>query len=72
MAIIIRDTRPGAPPVKRNIASLVGGFVIAGGCFALWLLVAGQLTGRPPGVPVIAAGLVVAAAIGVWIRIADL
>ncbi len=72
MAITIRDTKPGAAPVKRNIASLVGGFVIGGGCFALWLLVAGQLIGQPPGILVIAAGLVVAAAIGVWIRIADL
>ena len=36
MAITIR--RPPAPR-KRNVASLVGGYVIAVGCFVLWLLV---------------------------------
>ena len=36
MAITIRDTAPR----KRNIASLVGGVVIAVGCFVLWVLVA--------------------------------
>ena len=36
MALTIRD----AAPRKRNIASLVGGIVIAVGCFVLWVLVA--------------------------------
>jgi len=74
MAITIRDTRPGAarPSVKRNVASLVGGVVIALGCFVLWVLVASQLGGGAPSVPVIAAGAAVALGIGVWIRIADL
>jgi lipopolysaccharide export LptBFGC system permease protein LptF len=69
MAITIRDR---APPRKGNIASLVGGYVIAVGCFVLWMLCASQLTQWPPSVPAIAAGLVVAVAVGVWIRLADL
>jgi hypothetical protein len=68
MAITIRD----AEPRKRNIASLVGGIVIAVGCFVLWLLVASQLTQWPPGLPLILSGLFVAVAIGCWIRLADL
>lgn len=68
MAITIR----GAEPRKRNIASLVGGIVIAVGCFVLWVLVAAQLTQFPPSLPLIACGLVVALAIGFWIRLADL
>jgi hypothetical protein len=68
VAITIRD----AAPRKRNIASLVGGIVIAVGCFVLWLLVASQLTQWPPSLPLFAAGMVVALAIGVWIRLADL
>jgi len=73
MAITIRDTRPGAqPPAKRNIASLVGGVVIAVGCFILWVLVATQLTHATPTFPVIAAGAVGALGIGIWIRMGDL
>ena len=68
MAITIRDTGPRT----RNIASLVGGVVIAVGCFVLWVLVAGELTRFPPSLPLIACGLAVALAIGVWIRLADL
>ncbi len=68
MAITIRDTEPR----KRNIASLVGGYVIAVGCFVLWVLCAGQLTQWPPSVLSIAAGAVVATGVGVWIRLADL
>ncbi len=61
-----------APPRQRNIASLVGGFVIAFGCFVLWILVASQLTQWPPSPMVFVAGAIVALAIGVWIRVADL
>ncbi|WP_158921900.1 hypothetical protein [Acidisphaera sp. S103] len=68
MAITIR----GAEPRKRNIASLVGGIVIAVGCFVLWVLVASKLTRFPPSLPVIVSGLVVALAVGFWIRLADL
>jgi hypothetical protein len=68
MAITIRD----GGPHKRNIASLVGGYIIAAGSFVLWILCASQLTQWPPALPTIAAGLVIAVAIGVWIRLADL
>jgi lipopolysaccharide export LptBFGC system permease protein LptF len=64
-------TRESAPR-KRSIASLVGGVVIAVGCFVLWLLVASQLTQRPPSLPLVASGLIVALAVGFWIRLADL
>ena len=67
-------SRRAAPkvPVKRNIASLVGGIAIAVGVFILWLLVAGELGYAPGGLPVILSGLVAAGAVGGWIRLADL
>jgi small-conductance mechanosensitive channel len=68
MAITIRD----AAPRQRSIASLVGGIVIAVGCFILWVLVASQLTQWPPTAPVIASGLAAALVVGFWIRLADL
>jgi len=68
VAITIRDTAPR----KRNIASLVGGIVIALGCLVLWILVASQLTQWPPGLPLLESGFVAALAIGCWIRLADL
>jgi hypothetical protein len=68
MALTIRDTAPR----KRNIASLVGGVVIALGCFVLFLLVAGELTQSPPGLTVVACAAVFALAVGYWIRLADL
>ena len=68
MAITIRETQPR----KRNVASLVGGVVIAIGCFVLWLLVASQLTQFPPSLPLVVSGLIVAVAVGFWIRLADL
>jgi hypothetical protein len=69
VAITIRNR---VPPRKRNVASLVGGYVIAVGCFVLWMLCASQLTQWPPSALAIAAGLGVAVAVGVWIRLADL
>jgi hypothetical protein len=71
MAITIKDSA-ARPPVQRNIASLVGGFVISAGCFVLWVLIASQLAQGVPTIPVVLAGAVVAAAIGFWIRLADL
>lgn len=53
--------------IKRNIASLVGGIFVAIFVFVLWLLV---LDGHGP-VEVVS-GLVVATALGVWVRLADL
>ncbi len=59
-----------APPVKRNIASLVGGVVIALGCFTLVLLVASEFA--PLRWPAVLLATVVAAVVGTWIRVADL
>ena len=76
MAITVRDmqpgrtTAPGAAPIKRNIASLVGGIVIAVGCFVLCLLVASELTAVTW--PVVLGAAIFALAVGVWIRVADL
>jgi hypothetical protein len=73
MPITIKNTAAGKQaPVQRNIASLVGGCVIAAGSFILWLLVASQLTQATLTIPLIIAGAAIAAAIGVWIRMADL
>ena len=70
MAITVRDIKPGAAPVKRNVASLVGGVVIAVGCFVLCLLVASELMAITW--PMVLGAAVFALAIGVWIRVADL
>ena len=74
MPITVRDLKPGAGraagPVKRNIASLVGGYVIAVGCFVLALLVASELT--PVTWVVVVGAAAFALAVGVWIRVADL
>ena len=68
MAITIRDTAPR----RRNIASLVGGYVIAVGCFVLWVLCAAELTQWPPSLAWVGSGLAVAVGVGAWIRLADL
>jgi len=70
--LTIKDMRAGTAPRQRNIASLVGGYVIAFGCFVLFVLVASQLSSGLPAWPTIALGAVFAAAVGVWIRLADL
>lgn len=64
------DTGRRALPVKRNIASLVGGVVIALGCFTLVLLVASEFA--PLRWPTVLVASIVAAAVGAWIRLADL
>jgi hypothetical protein len=56
--------------LKRSPASLFGAFVIALGIFVLWFLVTREL--GLDGVVTLVIGLVVAAAVGVWIRVADL
>ena len=72
MPITVKHTTPERHPVQRNVASLVGGFVIAFGCFVLFLLVAGEIMQAPLTLPIIVFGGVAAAGIGVWIRLADL
>ena len=53
--------------VKRALPSLIGGIFTAIVVFVLWLLLFGTAS-----VPLIAAGAIVALAIGAWIRLADL
>jgi hypothetical protein len=72
MPITIKDIRAGAAPVQRNIASLVGGVVIAVGCFILWMLDATELTNLALAPPVVGGGILFALIIGIWIRVADL
>jgi hypothetical protein len=55
-----------AAKVKRSGASLVGGIAIGVGIFILWSLHAGTGTGA------VIAGLIVAGAVGTWVRLADL
>jgi hypothetical protein len=56
-----------AVPVKRSMPSLIGGVFTAIAVFVLWLLLFGA-----GSVVTIALGLVVAASLGAWIRLADL
>lgn len=56
-----------AVPVKRSMPSLIGGVFTAIAVFVLWLLLFGA-----GSVVTIALGLVVAAGLGAWIRLADL
>lgn len=53
--------------IKRSPASLFGGIIIAGVILALWTLIFWV-----PGPLEFAAGVVVAGAIGVWTRLANL
>ena len=61
---------PRGTRLKRSPASLFGAFVIAFGVFVLWLLVSRELGFTDTAT--IALGLVVSAAVGVYIRVADL
>jgi hypothetical protein len=56
--------------IKRNIASLFGGIVIAGVVFVLWMLVTRELGYQ--GTAVLVSGALVAVATGAYVRLADL
>ncbi len=56
--------------IKSGKASLIGGIVVGLASFALWTAIAHEL--RADTTLCLMAGMVVAAAIGVWIRLADL
>lgn len=56
--------------IKRNIASLFGGIVIAAIVFMLWMLVTGEL--GYAGTPVMILGAAVGVAAGAYVRLADL
>ena len=53
--------------LKRSMPSLIGGIFSAIVVFAIWLLLFG--TGS---IPLVALGAVLSAALGAWIRLADL
>ena len=53
--------------VKRSMPSLIGGIFTAIVVFVLWLLLFGTTS-----IPMVLLGLVVAGALGTWIRLADL
>ncbi len=56
--------------IKSGKASLIGGIVVGLASFALWTAIAHEL--HADTMPWLATGVVVSAAIGVWIRLADL
>ena len=58
---------PAEGKVKRSKPSLIGGIFTAIVVFILWLLLFGTAS-----IPVVILGLLVAIALGVWIRLADL
>ena len=55
---------------KTGNASLIGGIVVGLASFALWTAIAHEL--RADTIACLTIGLVVSAAIGIWIRLADL
>ena len=61
------DTAPAEREERHAGASAAGGIAVALGVLLLWLLLAGSLQSGS-----IAIGLVLAAAAGAWVRLADL
>ena len=53
--------------LKRSLPSLVGGIFAGVVVFAIWLLLFGI-----GNMPIVALGLMLSAALGTWIRLADL
>jgi hypothetical protein len=56
--------------VTTGKASLIGGIVVSIASMVLWVAVTGELGFH--GTPVLAAGVLVACAAGIWTRLADL
>jgi hypothetical protein len=56
--------------IKSGPASLIGGIAVAIASFVLWFAVMHELA--VDSTPVLAVGVLVAAGIGFWIRVADL
>ena len=53
--------------LKRSMPSLIGGIFSGIVVFVLWLLLFGTAS-----IPVVALGLLLSVALGVWVRLADL
>ena len=60
----------GRVRIKQGKASLIGGIAVGLAAFVLWAAIAHELAAG--GAVVIAVGVLVAAGIAMWIRIADL
>ncbi len=58
---------PAEVNVKRSMPSLIGGIFTAIVVFVLWLLLFGTSS-----IPSVLLGIVIAGALGTWIRLADL
>ena len=58
------------PRIKQGKASLIGGIAVGVASLVLWVAVAHELAADSTAI--IAAGVVVAAGIAAWIRLADL
>ncbi len=56
--------------IKSGKASLIGGFVVGVATFVLWMAIARDAGAGTPAWT--AAGVAAAAAVGTWIRLADL
>jgi uncharacterized membrane protein YGL010W len=69
-----KSDRPPAmtAPPERSPASLIGGMIIAPAFFLLTLLVLREALGTMPGGLAIGVALLVAVALGIWVRLADL
>jgi hypothetical protein len=63
---------PASPPgkIKTGKASLVGGVAVGVTAFVLWMVITREL--GLEGAAWLIGGLIVAVAIGAWIRVADL
>ena len=59
-----------AARIKQGKSSLVGGIAVGIAVMVLWTAIAHEL--EADSVPTIIVGLLVASAVGAWIRIADL
>jgi len=57
-------------PIKTGRASLIGGIAVGVASFILWALVTHDLGVDTPAL--LFCGLLIAAAVGLWIRLADL
>jgi hypothetical protein len=57
-------------PIKTGRASLIGGIAVGAASFFLWALITHELGIDTPAL--LLCGLLIAAAIGLWIRVADL
>jgi hypothetical protein len=60
----------GAARIKQGKASLIGGIAVGVAVLVLWTAIAHELAADSVGI--VAAGVLVAAGIATWIRLADL